>query len=120
MRSLKTLYIELPMISELSDADLMQLRKCHTLQHLEIKREASTVRNLIIQDLASVIYLHLQFHLNWKAFVFPASHLLLTLLSERAQFSENIPKLCSCDISDDACVVSRSLPSVTALCSRNI
>ena len=39
MWSLKMLCIELPMISEVADANLKQLRKCHTLQRLEIKRE---------------------------------------------------------------------------------
>ena len=100
MRSLKTLYIELSMISELSDADLMQLRKCHTLQHLEIKREASTV----IHTGFSKCYIP-PFAISSKLESLSISCFALTSDPfKRKNNSLKTLKLCSCDISDDACV----------------
>ena len=100
MRSLKTLYIELSMISELSDADLMQLRKCHTLQHLEITREASSVRYTGF----SKCYIP-PFAISSKLKSLSISCFALTSDPfKRKNNSLKTLKLCSCDISDDACV----------------
>ena len=102
MWSLKMLCIELPMISEVADANLKQLRKCHTLQRLEIKREASTVRytgrskGCHIPPFAISSQLE---SLCVSCFALTSDPFTQEVISLKAL------KLCSCEIPDNACVV---------------
>ena len=84
------LCIELSMIFEVSDADLKQLRNCHTLQQLEITCERS--------------YSIPPFAISFKLESLSISCFNLTS-DPFAQKKNSLKtlKLCSCGIPDDAC-----------------
>ena len=101
MRSLKMLCIELLMISEVADAALKQLRKCRTLQHLEIKREASAViytgRSNSCCIPSFVISSKLE-SLSISCFALTSDPFTQKVISLKTL------KLCSCEIPDVACI----------------
>ena len=101
MRSLKMLCIELPMISEVADANLKQLMKCHTLQKIEIKCKASAVgytgRSKGYRIPPFAISSELE-SLCVSCFALTSDPFTQEVISLKTL------KLCSCEIPDNACV----------------